>query len=124
LAKRFYDMAAETSADAHLPVTIVLFKLHMELFWEKLRSVFFSSSTESSATSTPAPTTTNTNTASTTTNTNTDHTTTTTTTTTTSLDFDSSWDLYLMAALLGLIGALYTMRRQRAALQRQQVPVQ
>ena len=112
-------MAAETSVDAHLPVTIVLFKLHMELFWEKLRAVFFSTPTDSTTTTTPATTTTNTNTASTTTNTNTDQ-----TTTTTSLDFDSSWDLYLMAALLGLIGALYTMRRQRAALQRQQAPVQ
>ncbi|CAF1142570.1 unnamed protein product, partial [Didymodactylos carnosus] len=37
LAKRFYDMAAETSTDAQLPVAIVLFKLHLELFWEKCR---------------------------------------------------------------------------------------
>ena len=101
-------MAAETSVDAHLPVSIVLLKLHFELLWEKLCSTFFSSSTESTTTttstqstiSTPPPT-----------NTNEDSST---------LEFDSSWDLYLMVALLGLIGALYTMRRQRAALLRQQ----
>jgi hypothetical protein len=106
-------MAAETSADAHLPVSIILFKLHLELFWEKLRSIFSSSSTESTTTtSTPSTTT------STPPDTNEDH-------STTTLDFESSWDLYLIAALLGLIGALYTMRRQRAAVQRQgQAPVQ
>lgn len=27
LAKRFYDMAAETSVDAHVPVTLALIKL-------------------------------------------------------------------------------------------------
>jgi hypothetical protein len=91
-------MAAETSADAYLPVSIVLFKLHLEFLWENLRSIFSSSS----PTATPTPTT------------NQEHST---------IDLDSSWDLYLMAALLGLIGALYTMRRQRIALQ-QQPPVQ
>jgi hypothetical protein len=93
-------MAAETSADAYLPVSIVLFKLHLEFLWENLRSIFSSSSP--TATPTPTPTT------------NQEHST---------IDLDSSWDLYLMAALLGLIGALYTMRRQRIALQ-QQPPVQ
>jgi len=29
LAKRFYDMAAETSGDAYVPVSIALFKLGM-----------------------------------------------------------------------------------------------
>lgn len=103
LAKRFYDMAAETSGDAHLPVSIVLFKLHLELLWEKLRSFFSSSSS-------------------------TDHSSSTTTTTTTenNVDLDSVWDLYLIAALIGFIGALFTMRRQRAAAaaqQQRQVPV-
>jgi len=96
-------MAAETSADAYLPVSIVLFKLHLEFLWEKLSSIFSSSS------SPPPPTTTTTNEEGST------------------IDFNSSWDLYLMAALLGLIGALYTMRRQRVALQQQQpvrAPVQ
>jgi len=94
-------MAAETSADAYLPVSIVLFKLHLEFLWEKFCSIFSSS---------PSPTTT----------------TTTTNEERSTIDFDSSWDLYLMAALLGLIGALYTMRRQRVALQQQPVraPVQ
>lgn len=96
-------MAAETSPDAYLPVSIVLFKLHLELLWENLRSIFSSSSQPPS--SSPPPTTTTTEEQST-------------------IDFDSSWDLYLMAALLGLIGALYTMRRQRLALQNQQRPVQ
>jgi SEL1 protein len=98
LAKRFYDMAAETSVDAYLPVSIVLFKLHLEFLWENLYSIF------SSTPSTPTATT----------STNEEQST---------IDLDSSWDLYLIAALLGLIGALYTMRRQRIALQ-QQPPVQ
>ncbi len=89
-------MAAETNADAYLPVSIVLFKLHLEFLWEKFCSIFSSS---------PSPTTTTKNEERST------------------IDFDSSWDLYLMAALLGLIGALYTMRRQRVALQQQQQPV-
>ncbi|CAF4029184.1 unnamed protein product, partial [Rotaria sordida] len=116
LAKRFYDMAAETSTDAYLPVSIVLFKLHLELFLEKLISIFFSSSTESTTTSSTTSAATTTTTSTSTSNVNENHSTT--------IDFDSSWDLYLMAALLGLIGALYTIRRQRAALQRQQQPVQ
>lgn len=95
LAKRFYDTALETSADAYLPVTIVLFKFHLELFWDNLRSLFSSS--------TPAKTEEAQEQEST-------------------IDLDSSWDLYLMVALLGLIGALYTMRRQRIAVQ--QPPVQ
>ncbi|CAF4351597.1 unnamed protein product [Adineta steineri] len=41
-----------------------------------------------------------------------------------SVDLDSLWDLYLIAALLGLIGALYTIRRQRAVLRQRAVPVQ
>jgi hypothetical protein len=102
-------MAAETSADAHLPVSIVLLKLHLELFWEKICLTLFSSSTESTAstqstTATP-PTTTNEDSP-----------------TTTTLDLESAWDLYLMAGLLSLIGVLYTMRRQRAAFLQQQQP--
>ena len=103
-------MAADTSAEAYLPVTIVLFKLHLELFWERFFSMFFSPSTESTTTtstrSTPR------------TSVNEGH--------STANEFDSSWDLYLMAALLGLIGVLFTIRRQRAAVQQpqQQRPVQ
>ncbi|CAF4796617.1 unnamed protein product [Rotaria sp. Silwood2] len=104
-------MAAETSVDAYLPVSIILFKLHLELLWEKLISIFFSSPSSSSSSSTE-PMTTSTTTSTTTSNVNENHSTT--------IDFDSSWDLYLMAALLGLIGALYTIRRQRAAFQQQQ----
>ncbi|CAF4252753.1 unnamed protein product [Rotaria socialis] len=113
LAKRFYDMAAETSADAYLPVSIVLFKLHLELLWEKFSALFFSSSTEPIPTSSTTPSTVDVGD---------NH--------STSIELDSSWDLYLMAALLGLIGALYTIRRQRAILHQQQqqqpaqVPVQ
>jgi len=103
-------MAAETSTDAHLPVSIVLLKLHLELFWEKIYLTLFSSSTESTAstqsTTTTPPTTTNEDSP--------------TTTTTTTLDLESAWDLYLMAGLLSLIGVLYTMRRQRAAFLQQQ----
>ena len=101
-------MAAETSADAYLPVSIVLFKLHLELLWEKLSALFFSSSTEPIPTSSTTPSTVNVDD---------NH--------STPIETDSSWDLYLMAALLGLIGALYTIRRQRAVLQQQhQQPVQ
>ena len=101
MAKRFYDMAAETNADAHLPVSIVLFKLNLELFWEKLRSAFLSPTSPPSPSSSTADA---------------DQ-------TATTVDFDSSWDLYLIAVLLGLIGAMYTMRRQRAAQLRRQPPV-
>jgi hypothetical protein len=98
-------MAVEISVDAYLPVHIVLFKLHLELLWEKFCSIFSSSPSPPP----PPPTTT-------TTPTNEEPST---------IDFNSSWDLYLMAALLGLIGALYTMRRQRVAQQQQvQAPVQ
>lgn len=102
-------MAAETSGDAHLPVTIVLFKLHLELLWEKLCSFFSSSSSTDHSSSTTTTTTS-----------------TTTTTTENNVDLDSVWDLYLIAALIGFIGALFTMRRQRAAAaaqQQRQVPV-
>ena len=95
LAKRFYDLAAETSTDAYLPVTIILFKLHLEILLEKFSSLFSSTTTTTTKTEdTPSST---------------------------SLDDDdgSTWDLYLMIALLGLIAILYTMRRQR-----QRVPVQ
>lgn len=94
-------MAAETSSDAYLPVSIVLLKLHFELLWEKLCSMFSSSATSESTTSSTADV-------------HDDNSST--------VDLDSSWDLYLMAALLGLIGALYTIRRQRAALLQQQQP--
>ena len=109
LAKRFYDMAAETSTDAHLPVNIVLFKLHLELFWEKVSSWFSSSP----STSMP-PTMSSTPLTPTSEHEQPDP---------SSIELDSSWDLYLMIALLGLIGALYTMLRQRATLlNRQQAP--
>lgn len=43
LAKRFYDMAAETSLDAHVPVTLALFKLGlfygMDVFSKEVRLV-------------------------------------------------------------------------------------
>lgn len=96
LAKRFYDLAAETSADAYLPVTIILFKLHLEILLEKFYS-FFSSTTNTKSEEENSST----------------------------VDLESTWDLYLMVCLLGLIAMLYTMRRQRLALrQQQQVPVQ
>ena len=93
-------MAVETNADAYLPVAIVLIKLYLQTYVENFFNFFNSKPT-------------------------------TTTTTTSSTkqendftmgDADSSWDLYLIAALLGLIGALYTIRRQRMALRR--LPVQ
>lgn len=37
-------------------------------------------------------------------------------------DLNSSWDIYLMVLLIGLISVLYTIRRQRLALR--QPPVQ
>ena len=91
-------MAVETNTDAYLPVTIALLKLQFKIFFEK----FFSLTTKSSSSSTKQ----------------------TKTESSTTIDLDSSWDLYVMVVLLGLIGALYTMRRQRAALQQQQQPVQ
>lgn len=96
LAKRFYDMAVETNTDAYLPVAIVLLKLHFQSFFE----MFFSSTNDKPATTVKKET------------------------NLPGEDFDSLWDLYLMAALLGLIGALYTIGRQRVAALRQQLPVQ
>lgn len=37
LAKRFYDLAAETNADAKIPVALALMKLQMIYKWESLR---------------------------------------------------------------------------------------
>jgi len=87
-------MAIETNADAYLPVAIVLIKLYFQLFFENLFSFSNEKPTTVKQENNSSPTT----------------------------DFDSSWDLYLMAALLGLIGALFTIRRQRVALR--QPPVQ
>lgn len=39
LAKRFYDMAAETSLDAYIPVMIALGKLALYFRWEYAREV-------------------------------------------------------------------------------------
>ncbi len=39
LAKRFYDMAAETSADAHVPVMLALAKLGFYFTIEYMREV-------------------------------------------------------------------------------------
>ncbi|CAF3395769.1 unnamed protein product [Rotaria sp. Silwood1] len=100
LAKRFYDMALETHAEAYLPVAIVLFRLKFQLLFENLFSNFFSFTNNQTS------------------NTKENNSTTT--------DLDSSWDLYLMVLLLGLIGVLYTIRRQRMALVQQpvQAPMQ
>lgn len=104
LAKRFYDMAVETNTDAYLPVAIVLIKLYFQTYVENFFNFFNAK---------PATTTTTTTTT-TTANKQENH--------STMADVDSSWDLYLIAALLGLIGALYTIRRQRMAVR--QLPVQ
>ncbi|CAF3624464.1 unnamed protein product, partial [Rotaria sordida] len=100
LAKRFYDMALETNVDAYLPVAIVLLKLKFEIIFENLFSNFFSFTNNKSS--------------------NTEE------NNSATIDLDSSWDLYLMVILLGLIGVLYTIRRQRAAVLQQpvQVPMQ
>ena len=86
-------MAVETNIEAYLPVTIVLIKLQIESFFERLFSNSKSPSSTSPPTSQPLED-----------------------KQSTSVDIDALWDFYLMAALLGLIGALYTIRRQRAAL--------
>jgi SEL1 protein len=39
LAKRYYDLAAETSTDAVWPVTIALIKLKLEFFLDHLTMV-------------------------------------------------------------------------------------
>ena len=38
LAKRFYDMASETSGEAHVPVALALFKLNMVTYFESFFS--------------------------------------------------------------------------------------
>jgi hypothetical protein len=89
-------MAVEVNPEASLPVAIVLLKLQFESFFEKLFSWTSDKPIDTKENELPA------------------------------IDLDLSWDLYLMAALLGLIGALYTILRQRAALRQQGVqrPVQ
>ena len=84
LAKRFYDLAVETNADAYLPIAIVLIKLHLQMFIEKLFTFESENQAGEKINNPPIE------------------------------DAESLWDLYLMAALLGLIGALYTIRRHRA----------
>lgn len=39
MAKRFYDMAAQTSPDAQAPVALALVKLGVLFFWEWAREV-------------------------------------------------------------------------------------
>lgn len=39
LAKRFYDMAAQTNADAQAPVSLALFKLGIFFTWEWIQEV-------------------------------------------------------------------------------------
>lgn len=45
LAKRFYDMAAETSVDAHVPVTLALIKLGLlyglDVFSKEVSAVIY-----------------------------------------------------------------------------------
>lgn len=36
LAKRFYDMASETSGEAHVPVALALFKLNLLFYFENM----------------------------------------------------------------------------------------
>lgn len=98
-------MAVETNADAYLPVAIILIKLSLQTFFENLFNFRQERPTASATT---------TSTTTTTANNQEDH--------SSMPDVESSWDLYLIAALLGLIGALYTIRRQRMALR--QLPVQ
>lgn len=40
LAKRFYDLAFETAAEAYLPVSLALFKLNFLFAWESYKSLF------------------------------------------------------------------------------------
>ena len=93
LAKRFYDMALDTSREAYLPVALVLIKIQFELAFKKLFSIFFSSAKTKLTNIKENPSTT--------------------------MDLDSAWDIYLMLVLFGLIGIFYTIRRQRVAFQRQ-----
>ncbi|CAF1147680.1 unnamed protein product [Rotaria magnacalcarata] len=93
LAKRFYDMALDTNREAYLPVALVLIKIQFELAFKKLFSIFFSSTKTKP------------------TNTKENHSNT--------LGLESSWDIYLMLILCGLIGIFYTIRRQRVALEQQ-----
>lgn len=98
LAKRFYDMASETSAEAYLPVALALLKLN---FMFALESFFKSPSSSSPATtSVPSPP-----------------------STTTGRPntpgggffyyaFGELWDIYLMAFLAGIITFLYYLRRR------------
>lgn len=110
LAKRFYDMASETSAEAYLPVALALLKLRLMF---SLESFFKSdSSSPSSSSSTPAATTTPTTTPSSTHGTGGSG--------GTLLDsifhptayFGELWDVYLMAVLAGIITFMYYLRRR------------
>lgn len=87
LAKRFYDMASVTSAEAYLPVILVLVKLYFESFIEiffpnlfAVANTKLSNKEDKNASVDP---------------------------------LDSLWDIYLMSVLVGIILVWYTIRRQR-----------
>lgn len=79
LAKRFYDMASETSADAHVPVALALFKLSLMFYFD---GWFAKYGFVSDLLKNP------------------------------SSYFGTTWDIYLMSFLAGLITFMYFLRRR------------
>lgn len=108
LAKRFYDMASETSAEAYLPVALALFKLNFMFSFDGLFSKFFASSSPTTSTDTTTNQATQSNNADTDSSSN-----------ASLLDsilnpinFGELWDVYLMALLAGIITFMYYLRRR------------
>ena len=99
LAKRFYDMAAETSVDAKVPVALALAKLAVVFAVKNLEELKILIGESLGPTSQfnfvpcPGPE--------------------------TMESLQSYWDLYLLSLLLGLLGILMLLRRPRLRLHTQ-----
>ena len=99
LAKRFYDMAAETSVDAKVPVALALAKLAVVFAVKNLEELkiligeSLGSASQFKFVPCPGPE--------------------------TMESLQSYWDLYLLSLLLGLLGILMLLRRPRLRLHTQ-----
>ena len=99
LAKRFYDMAAETSVDAKVPVALALAKLAVVFAVKNLEELKIligecpGSTSQLNFCVWPGPE--------------------------TMESLQSYWDLYLLSLLLGLLGILMLLRRPRLRLHTQ-----
>lgn len=89
LAKRFYDMASETSSEAHVPVALALFKLNLLFYFESFFNIKNNINNRNSNINFYNDLFVN-----------------------PSYYFGNLWDIYLMSFLAGIITLMYFMRRR------------